>query len=55
MSNILPAGIDFGNLETLMDIYQINEKQPERSQLVNVPDRNGNKQPPYMISSILSY
>lgn len=46
MSKILPAGIDFGNLKTLMEIFQINEKNPETSQLVNVVDRNGSKVPP---------
>ena len=51
MSKILPAGIDFGNLKTLMEIFQINEKNPETSQLVNVVDRNGSKMPPYAIDA----
>ena len=46
MSKILPAGIDFGNLKTLMEIFQINENDPDKSQLVYVVDRNGNKEPP---------
>ena len=46
MSKILPAGIDFGNLKTLMEIFQINENDPDKSQLVYVVDRNGNKVPP---------
>ena len=29
-----------------MEIFQINEKNPETSQLVNVVDRNGSKVPP---------
>ena len=46
MSKILPAGIDFGNVKTLMEIFQINEVTPETSQLVSVADRNGSREPP---------
>lgn len=43
MSNICPAGIDFGNLYTIMSVFQTNATDPLKSVPIIVPDRNGTK------------
>ena len=44
MSQVLPSGIDMGNIVTLSSVFQINEDDPQKSAPVIVADRNGAKE-----------
>ena len=47
MSDILGAGIDFGNINTIMSVFIRNDADPLRSATTIVEDRNGKKEPSY--------
>ena len=47
MSDILGAGIDFGNINTIMSVFVLNDANPLRSAPTSVEDGNGNKEPSY--------
>ena len=47
MSTILGAGIDFGNINTIMSVFNCNEADPLRSRADTVDDRNGTREPSY--------
>lgn len=62
MSDILGAGIDFGNINTIMSVFVLNDANPLRSAPTSVEDGNGNKEPSYgfwrvflMVSSIIYF
>ncbi|KAK8810907.1 hypothetical protein WA556_003990 [Blastocystis sp. ATCC 50177/Nand II] len=44
MTDICPAGIDFGNLCTFMSVFQTNPSEPLKSVPIIVADRNGKKE-----------
>ena len=47
MSIVCPVGIDFGNIHTVMSGFQINEKEPLKSETIIIKDRNGSSEPAY--------
>ena len=53
MSDILGAGIDFGNINTIMSVFIRNDADPLRSAPATVEDRNGKKGPSYDFRTII--
>ena len=53
MSTILGAGIDFGNINTIMSVFNCNEADPLRSRADTVDDRNGTREPSYDFWAII--
>ena len=54
MNPVCPVGIDFGNTVTIMAAYQINEKDPKKSETIILVDRNGNNKPSYSLMHMVS-
>ena len=49
MSIVLAAGIDLGNVTTRTAIFKTNDADVMRSAPVKIADRNGRKDPSYML------
>lgn len=47
MSQLLPVGIDFGNIKTKISAFVINNEDIAKSNVEIISDRNGSKSPSY--------